>query len=157
MRNPFASDSQWKRRLKNEMGYERWHVLCGYYQRKKLNIKFRQCFSPLWNCFQKIEERPHGSITMSEIMTPLTMAYSNTEKHITTDTPRVTRRTFIWARAFILLLDFNRRWTYFPFCPHQNRLQFYRITIFGCRPSSDIKDYFIKMFSSDQLMKKKKN
>lgn len=82
MRNPFTSDSQWKHRLKNEMVYERWHVLCGYYQRKKLNIKFIQCFSLLWNCFQKkkTEERPHGSITMPEIMMPLPMAYDTGEK-----------------------------------------------------------------------------
>lgn len=144
MRNPFASDSQWKRRLKNEMGYERWHVLCGYYQRKKLNIKFKQCFSPLWNCFQKIEERPHGSISMPVIMMPLTMAYSNTEKHITTDTPQVTRRTGLktaikFQQACSLYISFFLSF----FSLHQNRLQFYRIPIFGCKPTSDINDSFI--------------
>lgn len=75
MRNPFTSDSQWNPRLRNEMVYERWHVLCGYYQRKKVNIKFMQCFSLLWNCFQKkTEERPHGSIM------PLPMAYDTGKK-----------------------------------------------------------------------------
>lgn len=62
MRNLFASHSQWKRRMKNEMVYERWHVLFGYYERKKLNIKFKPCYSLHWNCFQKIEAWPHHKL-----------------------------------------------------------------------------------------------
>lgn len=67
------------------------------------NIKERNRISNLGNAFllaeivsPKIEERPHGSITMPDIMMPLTMAYSNTEKLITTDTPQVTRTLIGW-------------------------------------------------------------
>lgn len=54
---------------------------------------------PLWNAFHKIEEKPHGSSTMPNIMVLLPMVHGNAEKHITTDAPHVPRRTFIrWTR-----------------------------------------------------------